>query len=43
MVTNVGKTTINHPFVNEFGIGLYHFIPPVYGDLGDGLLSFYQQ
>ena len=43
MVNNVGKTIINYPFVNEFGIGLYHFIPPVYGDLGDGLLSFYQQ
>ena len=30
--TNVVKTIINYPFGN----GLY-YIPPIYGDLGDGL------
>ena len=37
MVYNVGKTIANHPFGN----GLYHHIPPIYGDLEDGLLLFY--
>ena len=33
---NVGKTIVNRPFGN----GLYMFIPPIYDDLGDGLLLF---
>jgi hypothetical protein len=31
------KTIMNYPFGN----GLYHHIPPIYGDLEDGLLLFY--
>ena len=33
---NVVKTIMNRPFGN----GLYHHIPPIYGDLGGGLLLF---
>ena len=33
---NVVKTIINHPSGN----GLYHFIPPIEGEIGDGLLLF---
>jgi hypothetical protein len=35
-IYNVGKTIVNQPF----GIIWEWFIPPVYGDLGDGLLVF---
>ena len=33
----MGKTIINYPFGN----GLYMFIPPIYDEIGDGLLLFY--
>ena len=37
--TNVGKTITHH----LFGNGLYMDIPPIYGDLGDGLSLFYRK
>ena len=36
-LNNVVKTTINHPLWN----GLYHHIPPIYGEIGDGLFLSY--
>ena len=34
----VVETIINHPMCD--GLYRYMFIPPIYGDLGDGLLLF---